>query len=50
MGDRRTRTAPGTETVDVGVPLDMPAGPYVLHVEATSGETTVSREIPIVVR
>lgn len=50
VGDRRTRTAPGTETVDVGVPLDIGAGPYVLYVEATSGETTVSREIPIMVR
>jgi hypothetical protein len=50
VGDRRTRTGPGTETVDVGVPLDMEAGRYVLRVEATSGETTVSREIPITVR
>lgn len=50
VGDRRTRTARGTETVDVGVPLDMEAGRYVLHVEATSGETTVSREVPITVR
>lgn len=50
VGDRRTRTARGTETIDVGVPLDMEAGRYVLHVEATSGETTVSREIPIMVR
>ena len=50
VGDRRTRTARGTETIDVGVPLDMEAGRYVLHVEATSGETTVSRDIPITVR
>jgi hypothetical protein len=50
VSDRRTRTARGTETVDVGVPLDMEAGRYVLRVEATSGETTVSREIPITVR
>jgi VWFA-related protein len=50
VGDRRARTARGTETVDVGVPLDMEAGRYVLHVEATSGETTVSRAIPITVR
>ena len=50
VGDRRTRTAQGTETIDVGVPLNMEAGRYVLHVEATSGETTVNREIPIMVR
>ena len=50
VGDRRTRTARGTETIDVGVPLDVEAGRYVLQVEATSGETTVVREIPITVR
>ena len=50
VADRRTRTGRGTETVDVGVPLDMEAGRYVLHVEAISGDTTASRKIPIMVR
>ena len=48
--DRRTRTAKGTETFLTAVPLDVDAGSYVVHVEATSGDTTVSREIPIQVR
>lgn len=48
--DRHTRTTKGTETFAVAVPLDVAAGSYVLHVEATSGDATVSRDIPIRVR
>jgi VWFA-related protein len=48
--DRRTRTAKGTETFLMAVPLDVDAGSYVLHVEATSGDANVSRDIPIRVR
>ena len=47
--DRRSRTAKGTETFSMAVPLDVDAGTYVLHVEAASGETVVARAIPIVV-
>ena len=45
--DRRTRTAKGTETFSMAVPLDVDEGSYVLHVEAASGDTNVSRDIPI---
>jgi hypothetical protein len=34
----------------MAVPLDVDAGSYVLHVEATSGDANVSRDIPIRVR
>ena len=45
--DRRMRTAKGTEIFSLAVPLDVDAGSYVLHVEATSGGANVSRDIPI---
>jgi VWFA-related protein len=48
--DRRTRATQGTETFVVAVPLDVGAGDYSLHLEATSGEDAVSRDIPIRVR
>jgi VWFA-related protein len=48
--DRRTRKDRGTETFSVAVPLDVQAGSYALHVEATSGTTRVSRDIPIRIR
>lgn len=45
--DRRTRAAKGTETFVVALPLDVGAGDYSLHVVATSGGDSVSRDIPI---
>jgi hypothetical protein len=48
--DRRTRNDKGTEAFSVAVPLDVQAGIYALHVEAVSGATVVSRDIPIRVR
>ena len=48
--DRRTRNDKGTEVFAVAVPLDVQAGNYALHVEATSGATAVSRDIPIRIR
>jgi hypothetical protein len=48
--DRRTRAAKGAETFVVAVPLDVGAADYSLHVEATLGEDSVSRAIPIRVR
>ena len=48
--DRRTRATQGTETFLVVVPLDVGAGDYSLHLEATSGEDAVTREIPVRVR
>lgn len=48
--DRRVRTTKGTETFFMAVPLDVDAGSYVLHVEATTGNASVSRDIPIAVR
>ncbi len=45
--DRRTRAAQGTETFVVALPLDVGAGDYSLHVEATSGEDSISRDIPV---
>ena len=48
--DRRTRNDKGTEVFSVAVPLDVQAGIYALHVQATSGATAVSRDIPIRIR
>ena len=48
--DRRTRNEKGTEAFSVAVPLDVQAGSYALHVEATSGASAVSRDIPIRIR
>jgi hypothetical protein len=48
--DRRARTAKGTETFVVAVPLDVNPGTYVLRVEATMGADAASRDIPIRVR
>ena len=48
--DRRTRNDKGTEAFSVAVPIDVQAGSYALHVEATSGATAVSRDIPIRIR
>lgn len=48
--DRRTRNDKGTEAFSVAVPLDVQAGSYALHVEATSGATAVSRDVPIRIR
>jgi hypothetical protein len=45
--DRRTRNDKGTEAFSLAVPLDVQAGSYALHVEAKSGATVVSRDIPI---
>ena len=45
--DRRTRAAKGTETFAVALPLDVGAGDYSLHVVATSGGDSVSRDIPL---
>ena len=45
--DRRTRAAKGTETFVVALPLDVSAGDYSLHVEATSGENSISRDISV---
>ena len=45
--ERRTRATQGTETFVVVVPLDVGAGDYSLHVEATSDEDAVGRDIPI---
>ena len=45
--DRRTRNDKGTEAFSLAVPLDVQAGSYAFHVEATSGATVVSRDIPI---
>jgi VWFA-related protein len=51
INDRRTRNDKGTERFSVAVPpLDVPAGSYTLHVEATSAQTVLSRDIPIRVR
>ena len=48
--DRRARTAKGTETFVVAVPLDVSPGNYVLRVEASIGADAISRDIPIRVR
>ena len=48
--DRRTRNDKGTEVFSVAVPLDVQAGSYALHVEATSGATAVGRDVPIRIR
>jgi hypothetical protein len=48
--DRRTRTAKGTETFLVEVPLNIDAGRYALHVEVTSGKDSVSSDVPITIR
>jgi hypothetical protein len=48
--DRRTRNDKGTEAFSVAVPLDVQVDSYALHVEATSGATTISRDIPIRIR
>jgi len=49
-GDRRTRSTKGTDAFSIALPLEVDPGSYVLHVEATSGETVVARVIPIAVR
>ena len=48
--DRRTRMTKGTETFLVEVPLNIEAGGYALHVEATSGKDSISSDVPITVR
>ena len=49
--DQRTRNDKGTVAFSVAMPpLDVPAGSYTLHVEASSAATVVSRDIPIRVR
>jgi VWFA-related protein len=48
--DRRARSAKGTETFVVAVPLDVNPGNYVLHVEAMMGADAAGRDIPIRVR
>ena len=49
--DRRTRNDKGTEAFSLAMPpLDVPAGSYTLHVEATSEQIAVSRDIPIRLR
>jgi hypothetical protein len=48
--DRSTGVTKGTEKFLVVVPLDLGAASYALHVEASSGKDSASRDIPLRIR